>query len=120
MLLAPRPRTRARSLGAFLPLLEDVLADQFRLELGVYVLGAIGAADRSAVESHLAGCADCRNELAELAALPGLLGRVTADEAESLVLPPDDGCGRRQSLPASPGRRPHRRRRATTGKHHRD
>jgi anti-sigma factor RsiW len=115
----PPAREPALGLGAFLPLLEDVLADQFRLELGVYVLGAIGAADRSAVESHLAGCADCRNELAELAALPGLLGRVTADEADSLGRSPDDGCGRRQSSPASLGRRPHRKRRAITGKRHR-
>jgi predicted anti-sigma-YlaC factor YlaD len=56
---------------------------EIRLELGVYLVGAIGAADRSAVHSHLASCADCRNVVAELAGLPGLLHRVTADDADS-------------------------------------
>jgi predicted anti-sigma-YlaC factor YlaD len=58
---------------------------QFRLELGVYVLGVIAIADRIAVDAHLACCADCRAELAQLAGLPRLLSRVTADEAEHLV-----------------------------------
>lgn len=58
---------------------------EIRLELGVYVLGAIEAAGRSAVDAHLACCPGCRNELAELAGLPGLLSRVTADEADNLV-----------------------------------
>lgn len=62
-----------------------------RLELGVYVLGAIAAADRSAVGAHLACCADCRDELAELAGLPGLLSRVSPDNAERLVRYLDDG-----------------------------
>jgi predicted anti-sigma-YlaC factor YlaD len=64
---------------------------QIRLDLGVYLLGAIGAADRSAVDAHLAWCAACRDELAELAGLPGLLSRVTADDADSLVRYHDDG-----------------------------
>jgi Putative zinc-finger len=55
--------------------------EDVRLELGVYLLGSIGAADRGAVEGHLASCADCRNMLAELACLPGLLHRVTAGDA---------------------------------------
>lgn len=76
---------------------------EIRLELGVYVLGAIGTADRSAVDAHLACCADCRDELAELAGLPGLLSRVTADDADSLVLYRDDGRGSRQELPADLG-----------------
>jgi hypothetical protein len=58
---------------------------QIRFDLGAYVLGSIGAADRNAVGAHLACCADCRDELAELAGLPGLLSRVTADEAESIA-----------------------------------
>jgi predicted anti-sigma-YlaC factor YlaD len=52
-----------------------------RLELGVYLLAAIGATDREAVEGHLACCADCRNMLAALAGLPGLLNRVSASDA---------------------------------------
>ncbi|MCL9762191.1 zf-HC2 domain-containing protein [Frankia sp. AiPa1] len=47
-----------------------------RIALGAYVLGALDPADRSVVEHHLAGCADCRAELSSLAGLPGLLGRL--------------------------------------------
>ncbi|GEL24939.1 hypothetical protein PSU4_38930 [Pseudonocardia sulfidoxydans NBRC 16205] len=62
-----------------------------RLELGAYLLGSLAPAERVAVDSHLATCADCRAELASLAPLPGLLGRLTPDEArEGLVLPPAD------------------------------
>jgi predicted anti-sigma-YlaC factor YlaD len=64
---------------------------QIRLDLGVYLLGAIGTADRSAVDAHLASCAACRDELVQLAGLPGLLSRVTADDAERLFLQHDDG-----------------------------
>jgi hypothetical protein len=54
---------------------------QCRNELGVYVLGAIGPAERAQVDQHLAGCPWCREELAGLAALPGLLHRVPPDVA---------------------------------------
>jgi anti-sigma factor RsiW len=67
---------------------------EIRLELGVYVLGVIGAADRSLVEAHLACCADCRAELAELAGLPRLLRRATAKDAESPGLYGDGARGR--------------------------
>jgi anti-sigma factor RsiW len=50
----------------------------------VYVLGAIGPADRSAVDAHLAGCADCRQQLAELAGLPRLLSRVASEDVDCL------------------------------------
>ena len=33
---------------------------EIRLELGVYILGAIAVADRRAVDAHLARCADLR------------------------------------------------------------
>src|SRR5436190_23402707 len=46
-----------------------------RPQLGVYLTGAIAPADRVAVVRHLAACADCRAELAGLAALPALLRR---------------------------------------------
>jgi hypothetical protein len=49
-----------------------------RPALGVYLVGAIAPADRAAVDRHLAGCADCREELAGLASLPGRLGSVAA------------------------------------------
>jgi anti-sigma factor RsiW len=71
---------------------------EIRLELGVYLLGAIEAVGRSAVDAHLAICAACRDELAELADLPGLLSRVTADEADSLAPDRDDGGRSRHEL----------------------
>ncbi len=43
--------------------------------LGVYLTGAIAPADRAVMVRHLAACADCRTELAGLAALPALLRR---------------------------------------------
>jgi anti-sigma factor RsiW len=72
---------------------------KLRLDLGVYLVGALGAADRRAVGAHLACCAKCRDELAELAGLPGLLRRVTADAANALVPRHDecDGAGREPS-----------------------
>ena len=47
---------------------------RIRLELGVYVLGAIAPADRARVSRHLASCPGCRGEAAGLARLPALLG----------------------------------------------
>jgi Putative zinc-finger len=58
---------------------------ELRSALGVYVLGAIVPADRDAVDSHLASCADCRDQLADLAGLPALLRRIPPDEVESLL-----------------------------------
>ncbi|HUZ35277.1 MAG TPA: zf-HC2 domain-containing protein [Streptosporangiaceae bacterium] len=58
---------------------------EIRHALGVYVLGAIDPVDRSLVDQHLAGCPDCREELASLAGLPALLRRVPAAEAERLA-----------------------------------
>src|SRR5438552_7703792 len=53
--------------------------------LGVYVVGAIDPAERSVVDHHLAACSDCREELAGLAGLPALLGRVPFAEAEQIT-----------------------------------
>jgi hypothetical protein len=57
---------------------------QIRLELGVYVLGAIAPADRAAVSRHLAWCPRCREEVAGLAGLPALLRKVPAADAMQL------------------------------------
>jgi hypothetical protein len=80
---------------------------EIRVALGVYVLGAIGPADRNAVDVHLACCADCRDELAGLAGLPAVLGRVPVGDVDSLVLDGDDGSGSgsRHELPPDPGLR---------------
>jgi hypothetical protein len=74
---------------------------ELRRELGVYILGAIAPADRSAVESHLETCADCRDQLADLAGLPALLRRIPLDEADSL-LPAGSADGGSTLLPYRP------------------
>ena len=71
---------------------------EFRPALGVYILGAISPADRSAVEHHLARCAGCRAELTGLAALPGRLGSAPAADMAKIAA---DGRGG-----AGPGERP--------------
>jgi predicted anti-sigma-YlaC factor YlaD len=58
---------------------------EIRLELGVYVLGVIEAADRLAIHDHLARCAACRDLVAELADLPWLLSRVRVDDVDSIA-----------------------------------
>jgi hypothetical protein len=68
------------------------------LDTGSYVLGALSPAERQSYERHLAGCPGCREEVAELAALPGLLGRLDAatamaiarDGEQSTVKSPED------------------------------
>jgi hypothetical protein len=57
-----------------------------RQALGIYVLGAIDPAERALVDAHVAGCRECREELAGLAGLPALLSRVDADEIDRIFL----------------------------------
>jgi anti-sigma factor RsiW len=57
-----------------------------RLALGVYVVGAIDPSERTIVDIHLSHCPECREELAAMAGLPSLLGRVPARDAERLAL----------------------------------
>lgn len=45
---------------------------------GAYVLGALSPTERAAYERHLATCPACREAVAEIAVLPGLLGRLDA------------------------------------------
>lgn len=63
---------------------------QSSVALGVYVLGALDPAERAEVDAHLAGCASCRDELAALAGVPGLLSRLTPDEAAAGPPAPSD------------------------------
>ncbi|MER7556215.1 zf-HC2 domain-containing protein [Nocardioides sp. NPDC126508] len=50
-----------------------------------YVLGALSPSDRRAYERHLTGCSLCRDAVAELAGMPGLLGALSREEAEELL-----------------------------------
>lgn len=54
-----------------------------------YVLGALSAAERSTFETHLTGCQDCRQAVADLAGIPGLLSRVSRDDLVDPVPVPD-------------------------------
>lgn len=63
---------------------------QIRGALGVYVVGAIDPAERTLVDNHVAYCPGCRDELAALAGLPALLGRVTEDQINELSEPVDE------------------------------
>ncbi len=61
-----------------------------REELGAYVLGGLGPGERRAVDAHLAECQRCRDELARLSVLPGVLDRLTAEEVlEDLTSVPE-------------------------------
>lgn len=63
---------------------------ELKRSLGSYLMGALDAPERAEVEAHLTGCVSCREELASYAGLPGLMSRVTRDEAisETLLPPP--------------------------------
>jgi len=65
-----------------------------RLALGALVLGALEPAERAVVEAHVATCSACTRELAQLAVLPGLLARLSLEQAESVSPgrpdPPDE------------------------------
>lgn len=52
-----------------------------RESLGSWVLGSLEGAGRREVEDHVHGCASCTAEVASLSVLPGLLDRVTDEEA---------------------------------------
>ncbi|MEV1288298.1 zf-HC2 domain-containing protein [Micromonospora sp. NPDC049679] len=58
---------------------------------GAYVLGALSPAERAAYEHHLGGCAACRQAVAEIAVLPGLLGRLDPAGFEQIADPPSAG-----------------------------
>jgi Putative zinc-finger len=67
---------------------------QLRLELGVYLLGAIEPGQRAVVDHHVVTCPACRAELSDLAGLPSLLRRVPADTIVRLLA--------QQAVPAVP------------------
>jgi hypothetical protein len=50
------------------------------MSLGVYLVGALDPDERAAVEAHLQDCVTCREELAQLAALPSMLAQLSIDD----------------------------------------
>ena len=59
--------------------------DQFADWSGAYVMGALGRVERQQYEDHLACCGLCTDAVAELSPLPGLLGRISPEDAELLL-----------------------------------
>ncbi|HEU4424838.1 MAG TPA: zf-HC2 domain-containing protein [Pilimelia sp.] len=58
---------------------------------GAYVLGALSPAERAAFERHMADCLACREAVAEIAVIPGLLGRLDPVAARQLLGTPRSG-----------------------------
>jgi putative zinc finger protein len=62
------------------------------VEDAAYVLGALSPAERAGFEQHLGTCRGCREAVASIAVLPGLLGRLDAataiGAAPTLAAPP--------------------------------
>ncbi|MBY5164317.1 anti-sigma factor family protein [Salsipaludibacter albus] len=61
---------------------------RLRQSLGAWVLGALDGDERHEVSDHVATCPDCAAEVAELSPLPGLLGRLSTEEATDGSLVP--------------------------------
>ncbi|WP_280385399.1 anti-sigma factor family protein [Nocardia wallacei] len=68
-----------------------------------YVLGALDRAERLEYEAHLAQCPRCREAVAELAGMPGLLGRVDTEVALALVDPAPGSSSGNGAEGAGPG-----------------
>lgn len=62
--------------------------DDLRLSLGSYLTGALGPTARAEIDVHLQRCEPCRAELVELAALPGLLGRLGPGQLNAQLADP--------------------------------
>jgi anti-sigma-K factor RskA len=63
----------------------EVMHCEYAREAGAYVLGSLAPAERTMYERHLAVCPVCREAVAEIAVLPGLLGRLDATAASQIV-----------------------------------
>jgi hypothetical protein len=85
------------------------------IALGAYVVGALDHAERGEVEAHLAICPACRDELAALAPLPGLMSRLSIAEVEAGPPPVDDAMLDRLLGAADGERRSETRRRWLAG-----
>jgi hypothetical protein len=82
-----------------------------REELGAYALGALEPRQRGEVDAHLRECPECREEVARLAALPGLLARLPEEGAGGADLPAAPADLGERALATIAARRRARRRR---------
>jgi Putative zinc-finger len=82
--------------------------------LGTYLVGALDPRERADVEAHLAHCPACRDELAGLAGLPGLMSRLTTEEVLAGPPPVDDALLERLLRSAARDRKVARQRRWLT------
>ncbi len=93
-------------------------ADPYREWDAAYVLGALGPSERREYEEHLAGCEACREAVAELAGVPGLLSSLAPEDALALLGEPSDDDAGADVVPFAPlaaaARRSRARRRAVT------
>ena len=76
---------------------------ELREQLGRYVLGQLDPGTRTVLEAHLAGCASCRAEVAELQPVVTLLDALAAGPSDVAAPPPEledrvlDEVGRRRA-----------------------
>jgi anti-sigma factor RsiW len=70
--------------------MNTALCSWVRTSLGVYVLGAIDPAERAEVDAHLPSCSRCRDEVAALAGLPALLGRINEEQITQVAERPPE------------------------------
>jgi hypothetical protein len=62
--------------------------DPFREWDAAYVLGSLGMDERRKFESHLAKCEECSASVSELVGLPGILNKISAEDAVELLSSP--------------------------------
>lgn len=68
--------------------------DLIRVSLGAYALNALDPAERASIDSHVAGCEECRREVAQLNDTARLLVRVPLIEVERAGLVATRECER--------------------------
>ena len=67
--------------------------DRFRDWDAAYVLGSLDSEDRRLFEHHLAKCPSCSAAVAEFAGLPGILSKLSAEDAIALLAADDVAMG---------------------------
>ena len=67
--------------------------DRFRDWDAAYVLGALDSEDRRAFEQHLSTCPACSAAVAEFAGIPGILSKLSTEDAIALLVDEDLAVG---------------------------